>query len=256
MKKIDRWAPLIPLVLFLGIWQFAVDHGWIAEFLLPSPWAVVLSLVNDWREMGHALAVTATAVLLGFALSALVGIGTALLLSVSNWALRALYPYAVVLQTLPIIAVAPLLVIWFGYGMPTVVASTFLASIFPVITASLTGLKSTDPALLDLFRLYRASRFATLTKLVVPFALPGILVGLRIGAGLAVIGAIVGELVGGGGLGSVVDVARTQQRVDKVFAAVVLASALGAATVALVNLISRVSLRRWHPLESGGEGER
>jgi len=249
MRTSERLAPLVPLVLGLALWQLACQRGWVSAFLLPTPGAVLASLLDDRRELGAALAVTGAGAFFGFALSIVLGIMAALVLSLSRWTLRAFYPYAVVLQTIPIIAVAPLLVIWFGYGLPTVVSSTFLASVFPVITATLTGLRSTDPALLDLFRLYRASRMATLTKLVIPYALPNILVGLRIGAGLAVIGAIVGELVGGGGLGSVIDVARTQQRVDKVFAAVILASALGAAAVAVVNGISRLALRRWHPSE-------
>jgi NitT/TauT family transport system permease protein len=244
-----RFAPLIPLGLLLLVWQSAVGLGWVSSFILPSPGQVATCLVTDQPELAMALGTTAFAAALGFGLSIVVGIGAAIALSLSRALLAAFYPYAVVLQTIPIIAVAPLLVIWFGYGTPTVVASTFLASIFPVLTSTLTGLQSTDPALRDLFRLYRASRFATLTKLVIPFALPNILVGLRIGAGLAIIGAIVGEFVGGGGLGSVVEIARTQQRVDKVFAAVVLASALGAVTVALVDLLSRRSLRRWHPSE-------
>lgn len=251
MKLSERAAPLVPLAVLMGVWQMACTKGWVSAFLLPSPGAVARSLVTDRAELGSALLTTGLGALLGFAMSVAVGLASALVLSQSRWTLRAFYPYAVALQTVPIIAVAPLLVIWFGYGLPTVVSSTFLASVFPVITASLTGLQSTDPALLDLFRLYRASRFATLTKLVIPFALPSILVGLRIGAGLAVIGAIVGEFVGGGGLGSVVDVARTQQRVDKVFACVLLASALGALAVAAVNALSRWSLRHWHPSEKG-----
>ena len=130
---------------------------------------------------------------------------------------------------MPIIAIAPLLVIWFGYGMRTVIASAFIVSIFPVIANTLNGILSTDPALRDLFRLYGASPAVTLWKLRFPAALPQILTGLRIAGGLAVIGAIVGEFIGGQGLGSVVDVARTQQRTDKVFAAVLLASVLGLA---------------------------
>jgi NitT/TauT family transport system permease protein len=149
----------------------------------------------------------------------------------------------------PIIAIAPLLVIWFGYGMRTVVASAFIVSIFPVIANTLSGILSTDPALRDLFRLYGASGRDTLFKLRFPAALPQIFTGLRIASGLAVIGAIVGEFIGGQGLGSVVDVARTQQRVDKVFAAVLLASVLGLGLFGLINLVSALTLQRWHASE-------
>jgi NitT/TauT family transport system permease protein len=173
------------------------------------------------------------------------------LLSSSRAIQRAFYPYAVFFQTVPIIAIAPLLVIWFGYGMKTVIAAAFIVSIFPVIANTLTGLLSTDPALRDLFRLYGASPGVTLVKLRFPAALPQILTGLRVASGLAVIGAIVGEFIGGAGLGSVVDVARTQQRVDKVFAAVLLASVLGLALFGLINLVSVLTLRRWHASEAG-----
>jgi len=119
-----------------------------------------------------------------------------------------------------------------------------------VIANTLKELLSTDPALGDLFRLYGASAGVTLAKLRFPAALPQILTGLRVASGLAVIGAIVGEFIGGQGLGSVVDVARTQQRVDKVFAAVLLASVLGLGLFGLINVISAVTLRRWHASEA------
>src|SRR5262249_40925223 len=159
------------------------------------------------------------------------------------------YPYAVFFQTVPVIAIAPLLVIWFGYGLPTVVASSFICGIFPVIASTLVGLQSTDPALLDLFRLYRATRTEALRKLKLPFALPAILTGARISAGLSVIGAIVGEFIGGGGLGGIVDEARTQQRVDRVFAAVLLASLLGLVFFGAIHGLSHFLLRKWHASE-------
>jgi NitT/TauT family transport system permease protein len=168
------------------------------------------------------------------------------LLSQFDFLRRAFYPYAIFFQTVPVIAIAPLLVIWFGFGQPTVIASAFIVSIFPVIASTLLGLQSTEPALSDLFRLYSASRVDHLLKLRMPFALPHVFSGLRIASGLAVIGAIVGEFIGGGGLGSVVDAARTQQRIDKVFAAVLISSLLGLALVAIVNFSGWLVLRKWH----------
>jgi NitT/TauT family transport system permease protein len=141
------------------------------------------------------------------------------------------------------------LVIWFGFGQPTVIASAAIVSVFPIIASTLLGLKSTEPALLDLFKLYAASNRQTLWMLKIPFALPQIFSGLRIASGLAVVGAIVGEFIGGGGLGSVVDAARTQQRVDRVFAAVLISSLLGIVLVAAVNIISSLSLGSWHSSE-------
>src|SRR5205823_6857004 len=135
---------------------------------------------------------------------------------------------------------------WIGFGMPTVIASAFIVSVFPVIANAIDGLLSTDPALVDLFRLYGASRATSLWKLRLPFALPAIWTGLRIAGGLAVIGAIVGEFITGGGLGSIIDASRTQQRVDKVFAVLLIASGLGIALFGLVNFFSRLTLRHWH----------
>src|SRR5580698_8567288 len=239
----------IPFVVLTLALEWLVRAGWIKAFLVPPPSAVFGTIVRDWRELFAALAKTSASALAGFLLSTVAGIAIAVFLSSSRAIQRAFYPYAVFFQTVPIIAIAPLLVIWFGYGTRTVVASAFIVSIFPVIANALSGILSTEPALRDLFRLYGASTFVTLWKLRFPAALPQILTGLRVASGLAVIGAIVGEFIGGGGLGSVVDVARTQQRTDKVFAAVLLASLLGLALFGFINILSRVVLRRWHASE-------
>jgi len=242
-------AAAIPFLVVTIAIEWIVREGWIRAFLMPPPSAVFLTLIRDSPELFAALAKTSAAAILGFVLSALFGIAIAVFLSSSRAIQEAFYPYAVFFQTVPIIAIAPLLVIWFGYGMRTVVASAFIVSIFPVIANTLNGILSTDPALRDLFRLYGASPARTLWKLRFPSALPQILTGLRIAGGLAVIGAIVGEFIGGQGLGSVIDIARTQQRTDKVFAAVLLASVLGLALFGLINLVSRLVLRRWHVSE-------
>ena len=245
-----RWLPpLVPLVVVIALLEVLVRQGFVKSYLMPTPTAVVLAIFNNSAELGTAFLKTSAGALLGFAMSAVGGIAIAVALSSSKIVQRAFYPYAVFFQTVPIIAIAPLLVIWFGYGMKTVIASAFIVSIFPVIANTLAGLLSTDPALRDLFQLYGAKPLVTLFKLRFPAALPQIFTGLRIASGLAVIGAIVGEFIGGEGLGSVVDVARTQQRVDKVFAAVLLASALGLALFGLINLISSLALRRWHVSE-------
>ncbi len=241
--------PLIPLAVLTLAFELIVRQGLIPAYLLPAPSSVFKAMFEVGDQLWRAMLETSGAALIGFFMSAIGGIASAVLLSSSRWIQRAFYPYAVFFQTVPIIAIAPLLVIWFGYGMRTVIASAFVVSIFPVIANTLTGLLSTDPALVDLFRLYGASSAVTLFKLRFPAALPQILTGLRVSAGLAVIGAIVGEFIGGGGLGSVVDVARTQQRVDIVFAAVLLASLLGLALFSAIGLVSRLTLRRWHASE-------
>lgn len=242
-------AAAIPFLAVTTALETLVRAGWIKAFLVPPPSGVFLTIVRDWPELLTALARTSAGALLGFALSTCAGIAIAVFLSSSRAIQEAFYPYAVFFQTVPIIAIAPLLVIWFGYGMRTVVASAFIVSIFPVIANTLNGILSTDPALRDLFRLYGASRSQTLWKLRFPAALPQILTGVRIAGGLAVIGAIVGEFIGGQGLGSVIEIARTQQRTEKVFAAVLLASLLGLALFGAINVVSRLVLRQWHVSE-------
>jgi NitT/TauT family transport system permease protein len=241
--------PIAVLVVALVALELGVRVFHVPRFLLPPPSDVFLTLVREGDELWRAAAQTALTASLGFAASAVFGISVAVVLSSARWVQRAFYPYAVFFQTVPIVAIAPLLVIWIGYGWRTVAVSAFIVSAFPVVANTLTGLLSTDPALRDLFRLYGASRAATLLKLRLPFALPQTMTGLRVAAGLAVIGAIVGEFIAGGGLGGVIDVARTQQRVDKVFAGILLASALGLTLFLVVNLISRAALRNWHASE-------
>lgn len=238
--------PLIPLFVVLIGLEGTVKLGWIHEFIVPPPSAVARSLFDDRVEFYEAFLSTATAALTGLLLSFLVGTFFAIGLSLSDFLRRAFYPYAIFFQTVPIISIAPLLVIWFGFGQPTVIASSFIVSMFPIIASTMLGLQSTDPALVDLFRLYSASPWDRLVKLRVPFAAPQIFSGLRIASGLAVIGAIVGEFIAGGGLGAVVDAARTQQRIDKVFAAVLISSILGLVLVGLINALSTFVLRNWH----------
>lgn len=238
--------PLAPLIVGCSILEVLVRSGTVPSYILPAPSQVTLSLLTDHEEYRHAFYATSVAALLGLGLSFVVGLLFAVALSLSMILRRAFLPYAVFFQTVPIIALAPVLVIWFGFGRPTVVASSFIVSIFPVIANAILGLQSTDPLLLDLFRVHRATKLNTLLKLQFPAALPSIFGGLKIASGLAVIGAIVGEFIAGGGLGEVVDAARTQQRLDKVFAAVLLSSFLGLILVILIDFVSRITLRSWY----------
>ena len=251
---LNRWfaaaaPPLVVAVVGVVALELAVRVFGVRQFLLPPPSKVMRTIAAEGAELWPAAGETALAALIGFAASTIVGIAAAVLLSSARWVQRAFYPYAVFFQTVPIIAIAPLLVVWIGYGLPTVAVSAFIVSVFPIVANTLGGLLSTEPALRDLFRLYGAKPLDTMLKLRLPFALPGIMTGLRVAAGLAVIGAIVGEFIAGGGLGGVIDVSLTRQRVDKVFAGVLLASGLGLTLFLAVNLISRLALRNWHASE-------
>lgn len=243
MKIAAIALPIVPLVVIISSAEFLSQRGIVPSFILPAPSAVLEVLVSDASTFQNAFLETTIASGVGFLISALLGTSFALLLSLSKTFRAMFYPYAIFFQTVPIIAIAPLLVIWLGYGLPTVIASAFIVSVFPVIANSLLGLLSTDRLLLDLYQMLGAGRFQTLFSLRFRAGLPQILGGFKISAGLSVIGAIVGEFISGSGLGGVVDTARNQQRVDRVFAAVILAAVLGILFFSLISLMNALLLR-------------
>jgi NitT/TauT family transport system permease protein len=243
--------PVVAAVLGFSLWEGAARALSIPGYLLPPPSAVALAAFSNARSLGEACATTALAACAGFVASAVFGVAIALGLASSRVIERGLYPYALVLQTVPIVAIAPLLVLWCGVGTRAVAASAFIVSVFPVITNTLAGVRAVDPALRDLFKLYGASRGPVLFKLELPHSAPQIATGLRIACGLSVIGAIVGEFVAGfsdgsPGLGIVVMTAYRQLRTDLLFAAVGCSALLGVAIFGLVAGVSHLALRRWY----------
>jgi len=242
--------PLVTFLVVVTIWETAVRVLRVPAFLVPPPSAIFSALLEERVLLLSSLLTTAKGALLGLALSVNLGTFVGIGFSSSRWLERALYPYALFLQTVPIVAIAPLLVLWFGAGLRAVSVSAFIVSVFPVIANTLAGMRSVDPKLNDLFRLYRASKAATLFKLRVPSALASMATGWRVASGLAVIGAIVGEFVAGfsegqAGLGITVLAAYRQLRTDLLFGAVLLASLLGLLLFALVSVASGLLLRRF-----------
>ncbi len=244
--------PAIGLLVLLAAFELVARLFFAREaYLLPPPSAIAKAAWQERALLASATLSTGRAAALGFVASGALGVLFAIVLASSRLLERALYPYAIALQTVPIVAIAPLLVVWLGVGPKSVVASAFIVSVFPVVTNTLAGIRAVDPALRDLFRLYGARRFAVLTKLELPHATPSVAVGLRVAAGLAVIGAIVGELVAGfaehdPGLGIVVMTAYRQLRTDLLFAAVACSAALGIALFSIVSLGAWLWLRRWY----------
>jgi NitT/TauT family transport system permease protein len=242
--------PLLTLLFVLAAWEIAVRALAVPAFLVPPPSAVVRAMAGEAGLLASSTLTTAEGALAGFFLSVVLGTVAGLVLSLSRTIERALYPYALFLQTVPIVAIAPLLVLWFGPGLRAVSVSAFIVSVFPVVANTLSGLRGVDPRLRDLFLLYGAGERDTLFKLKLPFALPSIATGWRVASGLAVIGAIVGEFVAGfsegrAGLGITVLAAYRQLRTDLLFAAVALASLLGLALFAAVSVGSSIVLRRF-----------
>ncbi len=246
--------PLVVLVVVTTAWEIGVrlrpetsDY----QIPLPSPTGIVQAIVEQHVDFRDATLVTAEGALLGFAISGILGGIAALLLSTSVWIKRAFYPYTLFFQTVPVIAIAPMLVIWSGAGLRAVVIVAVVVSIFPVIAGTLDGLLATDPALEDLFQLYGAGWIARLWKLRLPSALPSYLTGLRVAAGLSVIGTVVAEFFVGTygadeGLGVKIVSNAKYGHIDAVFAGVLLASALGLILFGGVNLAGQLLLRRWH----------
>lgn len=246
MKKLT--PAVIFFVLMTAILQFLIQNDVIHESLIPAPGTILKTLTEMRVDYVTAFWETLRNTLYGLCASIFVGGLIAIIFSLSDLLKRAILPFAVFFQTVPIIAVAPLLVIYFGFGAPTVVASSFIVSIFPIIANTLMGLESANPAQKDLFRVYQASAFKTLWKLQLPSAYPYIYSGLKVAAGLSIIGSIAGEFVAGGGLGAMIDSARTQQRVDIVFGALILLSIMGLMFMTALNLIHRlINLKRPFP---------
>ena len=243
--------PIVVLIAGVVLVELYVRWAGTPVYLVPRPSTVLGTLADERGYLLAALWSTAKAAMIGFALSTVFGIAIAIVLASSVWVRRAFGPYTVFFQTVPIIAIAPMLSIWLDPGLKAVAACAFIVSVFPVIANTLAGLVGTDPALLDLFRLYGAGPAATMFKLRFPGALPNVFTGLQISAGLTVIGTVVAEFLVGElgdeqGLGVVIVSASHNGHSDRVFAAVLLASALGLAMYGGVNLVRRKVLANWH----------
>ncbi|GAB3256189.1 ABC transporter permease [Kineosporia babensis] len=243
--------PVVAAVLGLAIWQLIIEIFALPVYLLPGPADVWAALTTDAGPILAAAKVTMQEALLGFGLAALSGFAAALVMARWNIAERGLYPYLVLLQTVPIVAIAPLFVVWFGAGITTNALVAAMIAVFPIAANTLQGLKSTDRNLVQLYRMAGAPERVQLFSLRVPAALPQILTGLRIASGASVIGAIVGEFVAGigggeGGLGYVITLNATQLRTPELFVAVLMASAVSLILFAIVATIEGQLLKRWH----------
>jgi len=242
--------PLLAFVLLLLAWQADVMIFAIPNYILPSPLLILQTLVRDWALLSAALLVTVTITFQAL-LSAVIGGGLlAILFAQFRWIERAFLPFAVILQVTPVVAIAPLLLIYLP--APTaVLVCAFLVAFFPILANMSLGLASTDRNLIDLFKLYRGSRWQTLIYLRLPAALPYFLAGVRIGGGLALVGAIVAELAAGAagnGSGLAFRIAEAGYRLDipRMFAGLTLLSLTGIAIFGILSLLSTFLLRRWH----------
>jgi len=247
-----RWAlPALFLALFLGAWQGVVTAYAIPHYILPGPGLVARTLLSDIAILAPAWGFTLAITLMALALAVLVGGGLALVFARSKWLEMALFPYAVLLQVTPVVAVAPLIFIYVQSKLAGVLICAWLVAFFPVLSNTALGLSSAVHNLRDLFTIHRASRWQRLWLLELPSALPYFLGGLRIAGGLSLIGAVVAEFVAGsGGIGSGLAFriyeSSFRLMIPRMFAALVLIIVTGVAIHLALSLLSHLLLRRWH----------
>jgi NitT/TauT family transport system permease protein len=242
--------PVLALTLGVLLWDMAVRLNNIPPYILPAPGLVAATLAADWPILSASLWVTLATTFEGLALAVIGGVGLAVLFNQSRLLEYSLYPYAVVLQVTPIVAVAPLLLIYLPQ-QAAVLACAWIVAFFPMLANTTLGLNSVDRNLADLFRLYGASRRQILWRLKLPAALPTMLGGLRIAGGLSLIGAVVAEIAAGSagaGSGLAFRIAESGYRLNipRMFAALLLLSVAGVAIFFALSLLSHLLLRRWH----------
>jgi NitT/TauT family transport system permease protein len=244
-------APALAFVIILVVWQLAIIVFNPKPFILPSPMNVIEAFQERGDRLLSASWITFRGAALAFIASSLIGALVALLLVSVPFLYKGFFPYTVILQAVPVVAVAPIIIIWFGIGLPAVVAIGVIIAIFPVIANTVIGLRSTDAGLKQLFQLYEATPWQMVFKLRLPAALPYFFTGLRIAAGSSVIGAIVGEYIGGmagtqGGLGFLVIELSRKLQMSTLFATVICAAMLGILFFAVVSWLSNLFLKNWH----------
>lgn len=257
MSRLVRWfirfalPPLALFVLVLAVWHASILAFGVKRYIVPKPGDVFWAGWTNRATLSSAALMTGKAAVAGFALSFVAGLLTACIFSQSRAIQRSIYPYAIFLQTVPIVAVAPLIVNWFGYGLLSVVVVAFVISLFPIITNGTTGLTAIDANLLELFELAGASRWQSLWKLRLPASVPHLVTGAKISSGLSVVGAIVGEIFAGSGmdqpgLGYLITQSSGFLKTDYLFAAVWTSAVLGIIIFGAVGLIGAWIVSHWY----------
>lgn len=248
----DVLAPLTVGIIVLIAWDLLVRVAQMPPYILPGPLLVLQTLVQEWDTLFPALLTTLKITVLAFIAAAGSGLLIAVLFAQSKWIERSLFPYAVVLQTTPIVAIAPLIIIWLRNNtFAALVVCAWIVALFPIISNTTLGLNSADHNLANLFQLYKASRWQTLLYLRFPSALPYFLGGLRISGGLALIGAVVAEFVAGtggqqSGIAYQILMSSYNLQIPRMFAALIMTTGLGVIIFVTLTLLSDLLLRHWH----------
>ncbi len=247
-------APVLVAIIFTLLWHGLVRAFEIPIYIVPSPVDVIRTLIQDWGLLSGSLWVTLQITGLALLAATITGVLLAFLFVQSRVIEASLFPYAVLLQVTPIVAIAPLIIIWVQNTLAALTICATIVAVFPIISNTVLGLRSIDPGLLDFFRLKRATRWQILWRLRLPSALPAFFGGLRIACGLALIGAVVAEFVAGTGgaqtgLAYQILQAGYQINIPRLFAALLLITLAGVILFALMTWISHAVLSRWHESE-------
>jgi NitT/TauT family transport system permease protein len=260
---VSRWpgiiAPLVIGIITLSFWQAIVVIKDIPAYILPGPVIIIQTLFKDWGTLSIALLVTLRVTFMALFAAVFFGGALAIIFTQSKWLEKSLFPYAVILQVTPVVSIAPLIIIWVGDLNVALLICAWIVAFFPILSNTIIGLNSSDHNLINLFQLYRASRWQTLLHLRLPAALPFFLAGLKVSGGLALIGAVVAEFVAGSGgfasgLAYRILEASYQLNIPRMFAGVTLIGLCGVANYLLISGLTHLLLRRWH--ESVTERER
>lgn len=252
LTSVDVIAPVIVGLLAILIWDIFVRVTKTPPYILPGPFLVLKTLIKDWNELFQSLIITLQITLVAFIAAIISGLLVAILFTQSKWIERSFFPYAVILQTTPIVAIAPLIIIWFKNNtFAALVVCAWIVAFFPIVSNTTLGLNSVDHNLINVFQLYKASRWQTLLYLRLPSALPYFLGGLRISGGLALIGAVVAEFVAGtggarSGLAYQILMASYNLQIPRMFAALFLITALGVIIFVVLTILSDFLLKNWH----------
>ena len=246
--KVVRWLPPLAIMVgILGLWEAYVRIFNVQRWLLPAPSVIIETMVDDAGLLSRHTVTTVEEVIVGFAMALAAGVILASVIALSTTIERAIYPFVIASQTIPIIVIAPLLLIWIGYGLAPKFIVVALIAFFPIVVNTVDGLKSVDPDSVRLMRTLGANRRQIFMKLQMPTSLPFLFSGAKIAVAVSVIGAVIGEWVGSSqGLGYLMIRSKPQFLTERVFAAIFVLSLMGIILFALVGLIERLSIPWWH----------
>jgi NitT/TauT family transport system permease protein len=262
-ERLERWvkwtAPFVIVLAALGAWEFVVWYNQIPHYILPGPSLVLRTLVADWGTLSASLLITLQITFMALVIAIVGGVGLAVLFSPSKWVELSLFPFAVVLQVTPIVAIAPLILIYVDSTYAALLICAWIVAFFPILSNTTLGLNSADHNLQNLFQLYGADRWQTLRYLRLPAAMPYFLGGLKIAGGLALIGAIVAEFAAGtagagSGLAYRILEAGYRLNIPRMFASLILISLAGIVIFMAFSLLSHLMLRKWHESALEREG--